>query len=71
MTKHQISRKAAFALSALLVAVLSGCQWKHDGKILKDKEGNLYRLEASGIRNESYDLKPLPTAEIDSLLNCH
>jgi hypothetical protein len=36
---------------------------------LKDKDGNLYKLEASGIRNESYDLKPLPTADIDSLLN--
>lgn len=50
------------------VVMLSSCTWKHDGKILKDKDGNLYRIEASGYRDESYDLKPLPTSDIDSLL---
>jgi len=55
--------------SLLLAVVFQGCSWKHDGKVLKDKDGNLYRLEASGYREESYDLKPLPTADIDSLLN--
>jgi hypothetical protein len=58
----------AFA-SLLLAVVFQGCSWKYDGKVLKDKDGNLYRLEASGYREESYDLKPLPTADIDSLLN--
>lgn len=53
----------------LLVILVHGCQWKHDGKILKDKDGNLYRLKSSEVRNESYDLIPLPTAEIDSLLH--
>ena len=51
-----------------MILSICSCTWKHDGKILKDSQGNLYRLEANGIRNESYDLKPLPTAEIDSLL---
>jgi hypothetical protein len=58
-----------YAFVLLLAVVFQGCQWEHDGKVLKDKDGNLYRLEASGYRNESYDLKPLPTADIDSLLN--
>lgn len=69
MKKFKISTSAAIAVYAMLAVVFQGCQWKHDGKILKDKDGNLYRLEASGIRNESYDLKPLPTDDIDSLLN--
>lgn len=68
MKKFKISTSTAIAVYAML-AVVQGCQWKHDGKIVKDKDGNLYILEASGIRNESYDLKPLPTADIDSLLN--
>jgi len=69
--KHKFSiNRFIIAFTVLLLAVVfQGCQWKHDGKVLKDKDGNLYRLEASGIRNESYDLKPLPTADIDSLLN--
>ncbi len=53
----------------LLVILLQGCHWRYDGKILKDKDGNLYRLKSSGFRNESYDLIVLPTAEIDSLLH--
>jgi len=53
----------------LLVILLQGCQWKHDGKILKDKDGNLYKLKSSEVRSESYDLIVLPAAEIDSLLN--
>lgn len=53
----------------LIILILAGCHWKHDGKIVKDKDGNLYRLEASGIRNESYDLKPLPTRDIDTMIN--
>ncbi len=69
MKKFKISTVVAIAVYVMLSVVFQGCSWKHDGKILKDKDGNLYRLEASGIRNESYDLKPLPTAEIDSLLN--
>ena len=69
--KHKFSiNRFIIAFTVLLLAVVfQGCQWEHDGKVLKDKDGNLYRLEASGYRNESYDLKPLPTADIDSLLN--
>ena len=53
----------------LLVITLQSCQWKYDDMIVKDAKGNLYRLEASGIRHESYDLKPLNMSEIDSLIN--
>lgn len=54
-------------LLILLSILICSCQWKHDGQIVKDKDGNLYLLEASGIRHESYDLKPLPMNQIDSL----
>lgn len=66
MKKFKISIVIVIAVYAMLAV---GCTWKHDGKVVKDKDGNLYRLKASGYRNESYDLKPLPTADIDSLLN--
>lgn len=69
MQKFKLHSSAVLAAILLLAVVFQSCRWKHDGKILKDKDGNLYRLEASGIRNESYDLKLLPTADIDSLLN--
>jgi len=67
--KFSINRFTIAFTVLLLAVVFQGCEWKHDGKVLKDKDGNLYRLEASGIRHENYDLKPLPTADIDSLLN--
>jgi hypothetical protein len=67
--KFSINRLTLAFASLLLAVVFQGCSWKHDGKVVKDKDGNLYRLEASGYRHESYDLKPLPTADIDSLLN--
>ena len=56
-------------LLILIALFMCGCSWKHDGKIVKDVDGNLYRLEANGIRNESYDLRPLPTDEINRIQN--
>lgn len=69
--KHKFSiNRLTIAFAILMLAVVfQGCKWKYDGKILKDKDGNLYILEASGYRNESYDLKPLQMSDIDSLLN--
>jgi hypothetical protein len=66
MDKKQTAMKTMLILMTLSIC---SCTWKHDGKILKDAQGNLYRLEANGIRNESYDLQPLPTSEIDTLIN--
>ena len=69
MKQKFLINRLTLAFTVLLLAVVfQGCEWKHDGKVLKDKDGNLYRLEASGIGHENYDLKPLPTADIDSLL---
>lgn len=52
----------------LIVFILSvSCSWEHDGKVVKDSEGNYFLLESNGIRNESYDLTPLPKHQIDSL----
>jgi hypothetical protein len=39
--------------------ILQGCTWDHHGEIVKDAKGNLYRLESSEYRNESYDLIPI------------
>lgn len=47
------------------------CTWQHDGKMVKDVDGNLYLLEASGIRHESYDLKPLSTEDIKQIQNLY
>lgn len=54
----------------LLLTILSicSCTWKHDGKILKDAQGNLYRIESNGPLHECYSIIPLPTNQIDSLL---
>lgn len=61
--------KLIIAVYAILAVVFQGCKWKHNGKVVKDKDGNLYILEANGIRNESYDLQQLPKDDIDSILN--
>lgn len=52
-----------------IILFFYGCAWQHDGKIVKDVDGNLYILEASGIRHESYDLKPLSTEDIKQIQN--
>ena len=69
--KNLVSKLKLQAIIAclLLAVVVSSCTWEHDGEIVKDINGNLYRLESSGYRHESYDLKPLPTAKIDSFIN--
>lgn len=51
-----------------LLIFLSGCQWKHDNEYVMDSEGNIYRLEASGIRHESYDLKPIDKEKVKQIL---
>ena len=53
---------AIFALS-----LVASCKWKHQGKIIKDAEGNLYRVQASGIISERYKLQILQKSEIDLL----
>ena len=53
-------------LIGIIVLLCHSCTWKHDGKIVKDKNGNLYKLKASGYRYENYDLEPLSKYDIDS-----
>jgi hypothetical protein len=69
MKKVKINYLKIITLFLILSTIFQSCTWKYDKKIVKDADGNLYRLEASGYRHESYDLHPLATAEIDSLLN--
>lgn len=70
MKEFKIIKIAAIAVYAMLSVGFKGGKWKYDGKILKDKDGNLYRLEANQVTNESYNLIQLPTADIDSFLKC-
>ncbi len=52
-----------FALAyVLLVAVFFvGCTYKHDGEIVKDTKGNLYKLEGNGRTSEAYRLVKIDT----------
>lgn len=54
-------------LGLVFFILSTSCSWKHDGKVVKDSKGNYFLLESNGIRNESYDLTPLPKNQIDSL----
>ena len=56
-------------LLLLITLFVCSCTWQHDGKIVKDVDGNLYRLEASGIRHECYDLEPISIDEINQMQN--
>jgi hypothetical protein len=52
----------AFA-SLLLAVVFQGCSWEHDGKLVKDTEGKIYKLEGNGRTSEAYHLIPVDTVD--------
>ena len=58
--------KLSYTLYILLACVfMVGCNPKHEGKIVKDAEGKLYRLDHRiGV---VYALEEISVAEIDSL----
>jgi len=57
----------AILITLTTLSFITSCTWKHNNRIVKDSEGNIYLLEANVWRRESYDLKQLPKSDIDSL----
>jgi len=54
----------AFA-SLLLSAVFVGCTYKHDGKLVKDVDGKIYKLEGNGRTSEAYNLIRIDTVDYE------
>lgn len=52
----------AFA-SLLLSAIFVGCTYEHDGKLVKDTEGKIYKLEGNDRTSEAYHLVPIDTVD--------
>ena len=49
----------------LLSTVFVGCTYEHDGKLVKDTEGNIYKLEGTHKTSESYLLVPVDTVNYE------
>lgn len=50
----------------LFVYILIGCTYKHDGKLVKDTEGNIYKLVGSQKIGEAYYLVEIDTVDYSS-----
>lgn len=55
----------SFFTYVLLLAVFVGCTYKHDGKLVKDTEGRIYKLEGNGRTSEAYYLVPIDTTDYE------
>jgi len=56
--------KLSYAFYTLLATVfLVGCTYEEDGKIVKDTDGVMYRLEGSGRTSEAYHLIKIDTTD--------
>ena len=64
--KFSINRLTLAFASLLLSAVFVGCTYKHDGKLVKDTEGRIYKLEGNGRTSEAYHLIPADTVDYES-----
>jgi hypothetical protein len=63
--KFSINRLTLAFASLLLSAVFVGCTYKHDGKLVKDTEGRIYKLEGNGRTSEAYHLTPIDTVDYE------
>ena len=54
--------KKSLLIIALLF-IIAGCQHKHNGKLVRDAEGNIYKLEGNLKVQENYRLIPIDTSE--------
>jgi hypothetical protein len=63
--KISINRLTIAFTSLLLSAVFVGCTYKHDGKIVKDTDGKIYKLEGNGRTSEAYHLVPIDTVNYE------
>jgi hypothetical protein len=64
--KFSINRLTLAFASLLLSAVFVGCTYKHDGKLVKDVDGRIYKLEGNGRTSEAYHLIPIDTVDYES-----
>lgn len=46
-----------------MIIFFIGCTYKHDGKIVKDAEGKIYKLEGNGRTSEAYHLIEIDTTD--------
>jgi hypothetical protein len=62
-----LSRKLSYTLYILLATVfLIGCTYEKDGKIVKDTDGKIYRLEGNGRTSEAYHLIEIDTTNYEA-----
>ena len=57
----------SYILYALLATVfIVGCTYEKDGKIVKDTDGTIYRLEGNGRTSEAYHLIEIDTTNYEA-----
>lgn len=67
---EKLNRKLNSVLYMLIVSgFLVGCTYKKDGKIVKDADGVIYRLEGSGRTSEAYHLIEIDTTDYKAMFN--
>ena len=65
--KFSINRLTLAFASLLLSAAFVGCTYEHDGKLVKDVNGKIYKLEGNGKTGEAYHLIPVDTVDYEGL----
>jgi len=46
-----------------------GCSYKHDGLLVKDTEGKLYRITGNGKTSEGYNVEEIDLTDYNELFN--
>jgi hypothetical protein len=55
-------------LITLAASMLVSCTYPQHDKLVKDADGNVYRIKGNWRCNECYELQKINVSEIDSLL---
>ena len=55
-------------LVLVLLTLFTACTYSKDGKLVKDEQGRIYKLEASAA-NDSYYLREIDTVAIKNIMN--
>lgn len=67
---EKLNRKLSRVLYMLIVSgFLVGCTYHHDGKILMDEDGVIYKLEGNGRTSEAYHLIEIDTTDYRAKFN--
>lgn len=65
-----MSTRTRFAIYVIWVcSLLSSCTHKNEGLIVKDIDGNVYRLDPDSRAGEAYNLVPLDSSKYNVLFN--